>query len=180
MSNLRDKYKWLQLAFTEEVDKINESYYYDRRDDEFFSVFITDLLITAPNATNNYPNNPYSKKELEILTERINRIEDNDTSILDIPRLTVDERKLMMRQFLEFKTDLTNNIDLEKIIDAENGRTNLEFDNHLKEKDQADWENFKANFVEQKIDTFCNLQNINLDTASLWTDKKMTSMSFDL
>jgi hypothetical protein len=180
MSDRYNKYRWLKLAFSEQVDRLNESYYFDRRDNEFFSVFITDYFLTDTSSTDRYPGNPYSAAELQNLTERIKRLELNDTSILSIPRLTVDERRQMMKAFLESHSHLQNSSDLQKVVDAENGRTNLDFDKLLDNDEREQWRQFKSNFIEQKVDTFCNLQNINLDTATLWTDKKMTSVSLGL
>jgi len=180
MSDRYNKYRWLELAFTEQVDRLNESYYFDRRDNEFFSVFITDFFLTDPTSTDTYSDNPYSKTELEILAERINRLEQKDNSILNVPRLTIDERKQMMEKFLENNDRSSNHSELQKIIDVENGRTNLDFDNLLQDESQEEWRYFKRDFIAQKIDTFCNLQNINLDTACLWADKKMTTIIFNL
>lgn len=177
MSDRYDKYRWLELAFSEQGDRLNESYYFDRRDNEFFSVFITDYFLTHTSSTDEYPGNPYSAAEQQILTERIKRLELNDTSILTIPRLTIDERKQMMEEFLESRSHLRNSNDLQRLVDAENGRTNLDFDNLLDSEKREQWRQFKSNFIQRKVDTFCNLQNINLDIATLWIDKKMTSVS---
>jgi hypothetical protein len=37
--------EWLELAFTEQVDRINEMYFWDGRDNEFYFCFITDYLL---------------------------------------------------------------------------------------------------------------------------------------
>lgn len=180
MSEQYNKYRWLELAFSEQIDRINEIYYFDRKDNEFFSVFITDFFLTDPSSTESYSENPYSSIELNILTERIKRLELNDELILSIPRLTVDERKEMMQEFIANRPSLNDNVELQSVIEAENGRTNLDFNNVLLSNDQEEWEQFKSKFIEQKIDTFCNLQNIDFDTTSLWTDKKMTFVSLGL
>lgn len=39
------------------------------------------------------------------------------------------------------------------------------------------WKQSKRAFVQSKIDTFCNLNRIDLETVTLWTDKKMTSIT---
>jgi hypothetical protein len=180
MSDRYNKYRWLELAFSEQVDRLNESYYFDRRDNEFFSVFITDYFLTDSSSTEKYPDNPYSPIELDTLAERINRLELNDELILSIPRLTIDERIQMMQEFLENRSNLSQKTELQKVIDAENGRTNLDFNSLLQSSDYKDWKQFKREFIEQKVDIFCNLQKIDFDAASLWTDKKMTSISLDI
>ena len=180
MSDHYDKYRWLELAFSEQVERLNEAYYFDIRDNEFFSLFITDYFLTDTSSADEYLDNPYSVAELQTLTERIKRLELNDTSILSIPRLTIDERKQMMEAYLKSHSHLLNSNDLQKLIDAENGRTNLDFSNLLASEEREQWRQFKSNFMQQKVHTFCNLQNINFDTATLWTDKKMTSVSLEL
>ncbi len=170
--------EWLHIALTEQVDRINESYFFDRQDSEFYSVFITDYFLTDPNSANDFPNSPYSKDEIAILSARMDRQENNDPSIVIIPRLTVEERKEMLQTFLdqhlECETRLLN------VVDIENGRTNLDFDNLLPTDLKEKWQEFKWHFIQSKVDSFSNLYNIDLETVSLWTDKKMTTMNLDL
>lgn len=166
--------EWLQRAFTEQADRINENYFFDRFAGEFYSVFFTDYFLTDPNSTEDYPNSPYSKEELEILSERIDRQESNDPSILVVPRLTIEERKEMMQAFLD--EHHLHDTGLQNLVDTENGRTNLDFNNLLSSLLKDKWQAFKWDFVQSKIESFCNFQNINLETVTLWTDKKMTTM----
>jgi hypothetical protein len=170
---------WLQMAFTEQVDRLNETFLFDRRVNEFYSVFITDYFLTDPETSGTYANSPYSPEELAVLKERMDRQERNDPSILFIPRLSIEERQEMLQQFLDAQgiQDTT----LQNIVSAENGRTNLDFDNQLTTELNGKWKQSKRAFVQSKIDTFCNLTGIDLETATLWTDKKMTSITlFDL
>ena len=52
--------EWLRIAFTEHVGLMNESYYFDRTANEFYSVFITDYFLTDPESNNDYPDSPYT------------------------------------------------------------------------------------------------------------------------
>ena len=170
---------WLQMAFTEHVDRLNEAFLFDRRVNEFYSVFITDYFLTDPKASNTYTNSPYSPEELAVLIERMERQERNDPSILFIPRLTIEERQEMWQQFLDAQS--LQDTTLQNIVTAENGRTNLDFGNQLTTELNEKWKQSKRVFVQTKIDTFCNLNGIDLETVTLWTDKKMTSLTlFDL
>lgn len=170
--------EWLQTAFTEQADRINESYYYDRLANEFYSVFITDYWLTDPSSNDDFPNSPYSKSELSVLSARIERQERNDPSIIIVPRLTVEERKEMMHAFLSeqrfYDTSLQN------LANNENGRTNLDFNSLLSQEASDQWQAFKWDYVQNKVESFCNLQNIDLENVTLWKDDKMTSMAFDL
>ena len=168
------------MAFTEQVDRLNECFYFDRRDNEFYSVFITDFFLTDKNSQADYPNNPYSEKELALLKERLYRQEDNDSSILPLPRLTIDERKKMMQDFLDTKSEFDHKELLQTSADTESGRTNLDFNSLLDVETKQDWDQFKAAFVRQKVDSFCNLNNIDIESASLWTENKMITIDLDL
>jgi uncharacterized protein UPF0158 len=179
MNTLYEIRNWLELAFAEPADRINESYYFDRRNSEFFSVFITDYFLTDPNSEDEYPNSPYFKEELAILSERIDRLEDKASFIVSIPRLTIQERKELMLLFID-KYDSLNKDELQTIIAAENGRTNLDFNAILLPEVNEDWRKFKYNYIQTRIDSFCNLNNIDLETSSLWTDQKMNSMTLNL
>jgi len=170
--------EWLQRAFTEQADRINESYFYDKNAREFYSVFITDYFLTDPNSVEDYPNSPYSKDELAVLSERVNRQESNDPSIIVVPRLTVEERKDMMQAFQNEQH--LHDTALQNLADAEDGRTNLDFNNSLSQEVSDQWQAFKWNYVQDKAERFCNLQNINLENVTVWKDEKMTTMTLDV
>jgi hypothetical protein len=170
--------EWLQRAFTEQPGRINEVYFFDRLANEFYSVFITDYFLTYPNSTEDFPNSPYSKNELAVLTERINRQESNDPSVIVVPRLTIKERKEMMQIFLDEQH--FHDPPLQNLVETENGRTNLDFGSLLSAEAGEKWEVSKWEFIQTKIESFCNLQNINLETVTLWTDEKITTIALDV
>ena len=167
--------EWLQRAFTEQADRINESYLYDRLTSEFYSVFITDYFLTDSSSAEDFLNSPYSKDELLILSERIDRQETKDPSIIVVPRLTVEERKEMMQAFLNEQH--LHDTTLQNLVDAEDGRTNLDFNNSLPQEAGEKWRAFKWEYVQDKAERFCNLQTIDLDNVTLWKDEKMTTMT---
>lgn len=79
---------WLEIGFTQPIDKISEEFYYDKRDNQFFSILISDYFHFDENYK--VPENVtsgYSKNILLLLADRMQRIENNDTSILVLPRL---------------------------------------------------------------------------------------------
>jgi hypothetical protein len=172
-------YDWLQTAFTEPVNRINESYFFDKRDHQFYSVFITDYFLIDPHEQNDYPDSPYSTEELALLSERINRQENNVPSILDLPRLTIEERKELMQKFLDQYLPYLRE-SLQSLVNSEDGRTSLDFNNLLPKGTEEEWQEFKRNFIQRKIDSFCNLHSINLETATLWKDNKMTTISLNI
>jgi hypothetical protein len=168
---------WLERAFCEPFGRINEAYYFDRRNNEFFSVFITDYFLTDPGSTEEFPNSPYSQEELATLSQRIDRLEDNSSFIISIPRLTIQERKEIMQLFID-KQGFSQKNEIDAAIAGQNERTAFDFVGLLPTEQIEKWQQFKFNQIQMKIETFCNLNHIDLDNTTLWTDEKMTSTTF--
>jgi hypothetical protein len=118
-------------------------------------------------------------EELATLFERMDRLEENASCIVSIPRLTVGERKEMMDGFL-LAHSLPDEPRLKAIVAEENGRTALEFNRTLPADEYQQWCRFKPEYIAAKADIFCNLSRIDLDHASLWTDKKTTRITYNL
>ena len=72
---------------------LNESFYFDKINNEFFSILVTDYFMldenleVAKNTTTSY-----SKSNQGELVNRIRRIVNEDEDIISIPRLTNKER----------------------------------------------------------------------------------------
>lgn len=170
--------EWLQRAFTDQADSLNESYYFDRLANEFYSVFITDYFLTDPAWKDNVNSSPYSGGELAALSERISRRENKDPSLVLLPRLTVEERKQMMKNFLD--AERLDDPTIQAVVDSENGRRNLGFGSALSPDMEEKWREFKGRYVQEKIEDFCHQNKIDLETARLWTDEKMTTLNLGL
>ena len=169
---------WLTTAFEEPVDRINETYYFDKLYNQFFSIFITDyFLLEEESDTNIQP--PYSDKDLRLLKDRVNRIEIKNNSIIYIPRLTIYERKQIIEEFLEHNSQWFDNEKSQLLIDNETGGNYFDL-NEISNELKSEWKIFKATKVLEKAETFCNLSSIDIESASLWTDTKVTSISLDL
>ena len=78
---------WLVIGFTQPIEKISEVFYYDKQDNQFFSILISDYFHfdenyeVPENATSSY-----TKNILLLLADRMQRIENNDKSIIVLPR----------------------------------------------------------------------------------------------
>lgn len=179
MNQQYEIYRWLQRAFEEHVDLINEAYYFDRRDNQFYSVFITDWLLNEDDEDVDADQYPYSKDERTLLIDRMERQEKEDANIIPVSCLTIEERKLLMQSFIDSYDHLSQH-ELSKVIASENGRQKLNFQNMLDDGSARDWESFKRKFFVEKADSFCNLYNIDIGKATLWTDQKMTSMTLKI
>jgi hypothetical protein len=93
--------EWLQIAFIEQINRLNECYFFDRFVNEFYSVFITDYFLIDPKSSEELSSSPYTQEQLKVLSERIKRQMINDPSIALVPRLTIKERQEMMQLFLD-------------------------------------------------------------------------------
>ncbi len=114
MTNRETLLNWLTTGFKQPSDRLSELFYYDKRDDQFFSVLLTDYFLFdselnfAKDATSTY-----SKKSLESLQNRIRRIENNDWNILALPRLGQMEGIEIQKQLNLFIR--TSNINLDTV-----------------------------------------------------------------
>lgn len=169
---------WLIYAFEEPIDRINESYYFDKRDNQFFSIFITDYLFLGDNISST--TSPYSDSELDILYDRIGRIDNQDPLTIGVPRLNLPERKQILNDFLNFHCSYLNKLDRDRLVENETGKDafklNYEFDNGI----LAMWTLYKSEQILNKAEAFFNLNNIDIESATLWVDKKVTKMEYNL
>ena len=125
-------YNWLKIGFLQPSERISESFYFDKRDNQFFSILISDYFhfdedYNIPkNATSSYPENV-----LKLLADRMMRIENDDKSIISL------------------------------------SRTNKE-------------ENTSDIYLDQKIETFLNLNSIDIKTATIWDIDTIGSVTINL
>lgn len=170
---------WLKRAFEEPVDRLNERYFFDKNHNQFFSIFVTDYFIIheVPNITMNLP---YNESELNLLRNRINRIEQKDNSLLYVPRLSVEERKQMLNDFIGSSSHSLSNDEIDLMIENETGRKNFDLPTELNEELKNNWEIFKNEKIQEKVNTFCKLNSIDIERVSIWIDLKVTNMIIDL
>ncbi|MDQ3111856.1 MAG: hypothetical protein M3R17_18370 [Bacteroidota bacterium] len=78
---------WLTIGLQQPKKQFSEMFYYDKKDNEFFSILASDYFMFDDNL--NVAKNmttTYSAQNTETLKDRIGRIENNDNSIIPIPR----------------------------------------------------------------------------------------------
>jgi hypothetical protein len=87
MTTQEQIYNWLIAGLQQSPTKFSEVFYYDRRDNQFFSILMTDYFLFDKNgelASDIVAN--YSQNTLTLLTDRIRRI-NIDNTVIGIPRL---------------------------------------------------------------------------------------------
>lgn len=88
MSRQEQIYNWLTTGLQQPANRLSEIFYYDKRDNEFFSVLVTDYFMFDENLNvAKDTTTSYSKENLESLIDRIRRIENKDDTIISLPRL---------------------------------------------------------------------------------------------
>ncbi len=114
MTNKETSLNWLTTGLQQPPNQLSELFYFDKRDEQFFSVLVTDYFLFDDElnlAKDAY--STYSKKSLDSLQDRIKRIESRDVDIVVIPRLGEIEEKEIQKQISLFLQ--TNNIDLDTV-----------------------------------------------------------------
>jgi len=125
-------YNWMKIGLLQPSERLSELFYYDKRDNQFFSILVSDYFhfdedYNVPeNASSSYPENI-----LKLLADRMKRIENDDKSIIPL------------------------------------SRTNRE-------------ENTNDDYLDQKIETFLNLNSINIKTVTIWDVDSIGSLTIDL
>ncbi|SDE54941.1 hypothetical protein SAMN05216464_107122 [Mucilaginibacter pineti] len=80
-------YNWLVAGLQQSPVKFSEVFYYDRRDNQFFSILMTDyFLFESDGELAKDAISTYSASTLKQLKDRVGRI-NIDTDIIALPRL---------------------------------------------------------------------------------------------
>jgi hypothetical protein len=174
---------WLILGLELPSGSIMETFYFDRRDNEFFSVVLFDYFLIDENLNRSLDvTTDYSKFQESSLIDRIKRIEIKDPTIIPIPMVSLDDRKNVMQKFVDTLSD-------PRLIDILNQRIknqdySTKFDFYF--GDDADivtkqkWEETKLQFLYQEVDKILNLNKINVDTATLWLENNGNSIQINI
>lgn len=87
MTTQEQIYNWLIVGLQQSPTRFSEVFYYDRRDNQFFSILMTDYLLFDQNGelAEDIVTN-YSQNTLTLLTDRIRRV-NIDNRVIGVPRL---------------------------------------------------------------------------------------------
>lgn len=174
---MQQKQDWLQIVFTERADCEIEAYYFDKTDKVFFSVFVPDNWLGYSEARTEIYG--HTIEEYERFVQKVERLENGDPEIIRVPQLTIEDRKTLLQDFL-YEEQIQDIPFLQKIVEDEDGRSTLNFDNKLNTSYKAKWDTFKAKFVGAYIDNFCLNNDIQLETATIFSNEKLTKLKNEL
>lgn len=119
---------WLKIAFTQVGKKPSEDFFYDKRDNQFFSTLLLDYLMfeddfsLSPGVTTTF-----TDEEILQLSDRLKRIKNSSPDILPIPKsskshmsqLNPGDEKIIAIEIEDFLS--VNNISLENVSIWETG-----------------------------------------------------------
>ena len=170
------------IGISQSPNSLNESFYFDKINNEFFSILVTDYFMldenldVAKNTTTSYSQGNQSE-----LVNRIKRIENKDKDIISIPRLTNKERKGLLTEFLE---SIDNPKEKERIenlyLNTERTTFDKTFDIESEEDIIDGWNNFKNEILLTKAESFLNLNNIKTHSTRVWELEEEGSITIDL
>jgi len=111
VSSKEQIYNWLNTGLQQPVDRIKELFYFDKTENEFFSILVTDYFLfdedfnINSNITSTYP--------LQVI-EKLIAIENKDIGIIPVPRLGIDlESEYLLSEIDSFLN--INAIDIENV-----------------------------------------------------------------
>ena len=143
MTKQEQIYNWLMIGLQQPFDRLSEIFYYDKRDNEFFSILVVDYLMLDENLNiAKDTTTSYTEKTLEVLIDRIKRIEKKETTIISLPRFgnsqEVLDKPFISQQVDSFLTHNSINIQAATIWEVEESGT-ITID--LKNKKHSDTKN---------------------------------------
>jgi hypothetical protein len=106
-------YNWIIAGLRQSPNWFSEIFYFDKRDEQFFSILVTDyFLFDEDFSPADGIQSTYSESTIELLADRMRRMHDeDDTNIIALPRCGegLDDYQEKADSFLNL-----NAIDLEK------------------------------------------------------------------
>ncbi|GAA3592891.1 UPF0158 family protein [Flavivirga amylovorans] len=182
MDNENQVLNWLMIGISQSPFSLNEVFYLDKKINEFFSILATDYFMLDDNfnlAKNT--STSYSKKNENDLINRIQRIENNDNQIIEVPRLSFNERKKILIEFLDSVND-ENEKERIKNLYLNTDRTifNRKFEIESNKDIIKNWNKYKNEILLSKAESFLNLNNININSTKVWEIEDDGNITIDL
>lgn len=173
---------WLMIGISRSPNYQSETFYFDKINNEFFSIMVTDYFMldenleVAKNTTTSY-----SQSDQSELVNKIKRIENKDEDVILIPTLTNKKRKDLLTEFL---ASIDNSKEKERIknlyLNTERTIFDKTFDIESENEIVDNWNNFKNEILLSKAKSFLNLNNINTHSARIWEIEEECKITIDL
>ena len=158
---------WLARAITLPLDDNETKCYYDKHAQEFF------IMITGePEMTNNG------------LSNKSDRTGYANNNVVEVPRLSTNERVAIQLGFIETVTDNKIAKELKLAVVSQETTTSFTLDSLLKSKRQYRilvdyWLAYKYTQLNYPINEFEDLYDVNFKTATIWEASNTTPSKND-
>lgn len=171
------------MAFSEPVNSLMETFYYDKRDKEFYSIHVADyMLLNEDLSLNENVESSYTDGIAALIADRIRRADREDEQIVTVPRLEVEARKAIMEEFTRDVDDEKLLAILQQRIKNQDGsqRFDFYFGDEATPEEVTRWELLKRERLIPIIHKFMDKHNIDPDTSQAWDIGDSFSVSLDL
>ncbi|QJB31962.1 hypothetical protein HF324_11410 [Chitinophaga oryzae] len=171
------------MAFSEPFYSLTETFYYDKRDKEFYSIHFADyMLLNDDLSLNEAATSSYPDGIAALIADRIGRAEKEDETIIVIPSLDLEKRKAVMQEFITGICDERLLNILKQRIKNHDGSQRFDF--YFGEEATDDvitrWETLKRDRVITVIHQFMDYHRIDLEASHVWDIGDSFSIDLDL
>lgn len=166
---------WLTVATFMPLNYQEERFYYDAESKELFIIALYDyLLLENEDGCFEYE---YDEDEITKLTGKLLRLEENDPTIHEIPRVPVTDRISLQLGFLARMNESRDFLQLKEIVKGQVEQDQLVLDTVINEEGLFnsvldDWDSFKAELVDKIGADFEGRFNVKLDDLTIWQINK--------
>ena len=160
---------WLAIASTVPIDYKSGTFYYDSKEKEFFILGMLDYLLIGDHGGFEFE---YSEEECIRLIDKIQRIDNQDPTLIEIPVLTIAERISFQQRFVNEYTSGEMQNQLLEIVNKQSYEHQLILDSAILPESFDNllglWEETKFRLVQTTALQFEQTYGVNLKEVSIW------------
>jgi hypothetical protein len=160
---------WLIIASTVPIDYESETFYYDSKEKEFFILGMLDYLLIGDHGGFEFE---YSAEEYEKLVDKIQRIDKQDPTLIEIPVLTIADRISFQQRFVNEHTSGEMQNQLLEIVNKQSYEHQLILDSAIPPESFDNllgmWEETKFRLAQTIALQFEQTYGVNLNEVSIW------------
>jgi len=160
---------WLVIASTIPIDNESETFYYDSREKEFFISGVIDYLLIGDHDGFQFE---YSKEDIDKLIEKIQRIDNQDPTLIEIPVLSIADRISFQHRFVSEHTSGEMQNKLLEIVSKQSYEHQLILDSAIPPESFDNllgmWEEAKFRLAQTRALQFEQTHGVKLKEVSIW------------
>ncbi|MCX2431107.1 hypothetical protein [Pedobacter sp. GR22-10] len=160
---------WLIIASAVPIDYESETFYYDSKEKEFFILGMFDYLLIGDHGGFEFQ---YSEEECIRLVEKIQRIDNQDPTLIEIPVLTIADRISFQQRFVNEHTSGEVQNHLLEIVSKQSYEHQLILDSAIPPESFDNllgmWEEAKFRLAQTRALQFEQTYGVDLKEVSIW------------